>query len=121
MSSNYVLYSSLSLIFTSHSVKMYYTCTRQLFTQPQHLMQLLQRFCKYLALVARLFGGGWDNQVSVITLLMQEGLNPAVSCALQHKRNQHPVLGFQPVTGLTGFSGTRLAGCFFELKDAVWC
>lgn len=94
MSSNYMLYSSLSLIFTSHSVKMYYTCTRQLFTQPQHLMQLLQRFCKHLALVARLFGGGWDNQVSVITLLMQEGLNPAVSCALQHKEEPTSRAGF---------------------------
>lgn len=62
MSSNYMLYSSLSLMFTSHSMKMYYRHTRQLFTQPYHLVQLLRRFCKWLALVERLVGGGWDSQ-----------------------------------------------------------
>lgn len=67
MSSNYMLYSSLSLIFHSNSMKMFYTQTRQLFTQPQHLVQLLPRICKRLALVARLFGDGWDSQVSVIS------------------------------------------------------
>lgn len=46
MSSNYMLYSSLSLIFTNHSMKMYYKHARQLFTQPQHLAQLLLRLCK---------------------------------------------------------------------------
>lgn len=30
--------------------------------QPQHLIQLLLRFCKWLVLVARLFGGGWASQ-----------------------------------------------------------
>lgn len=60
MSSNYRLYSSLSLLFASHSMKMYYTHTRQLFLQPQHLTQLLPRFCKQLALLAKLFGDGWD-------------------------------------------------------------
>ena len=46
-------------------MKMYYTHTRQLFTQPQHLVQLLPKFCKRLALVARLFGDGWDSHVSL--------------------------------------------------------
>lgn len=46
---------------------MSYTHTRQLFTQPQHLVQLLPRICKQLALVAGLFGDGWDSQVSVIS------------------------------------------------------
>lgn len=64
MSSNYWLYSSLLLLFASHSMRMYCTQThtppRQLFLQPQHLTQLLPRFCKQLALLARLCGGGWD-------------------------------------------------------------
>ena len=62
ISSNYMLYSSLSLIFTSISMKMYYTHTRQLFKQPQHLVQLLPRFCKRLALPARIFGDTWDSR-----------------------------------------------------------
>lgn len=52
---------------------------------------------------------------------MQEGPNPAVSWALQRKRNQHPMLSFKPVTGLIDFSGTRLAGRFFKVEDAAWC
>lgn len=60
MSSNYRLYSSLSLLFASHSMEMYQTHThshpRQLFLQPQHLTKVLQ----VAALPARLCGGGWD-------------------------------------------------------------
>lgn len=37
-----------------------HTHSRQLFLQPQHLTQILPRFCKWLALLARMCGGGWD-------------------------------------------------------------
>lgn len=119
MSSNYMLYSSLSLIFTSYSVKMCYMrrCSRSHSTS----CSSSRGFESIWHFVARLFGGGWDGRVSVITLLVQEGLDPAVSCALQRKRNQHPGWVSSPwLVSLVSVAPDPLAA-FSNSKDAARC
>lgn len=125
MSSNCRLYSSLSLLFASHSMKMYYTHTHTrthqaaipaataLHAVPTKVSQVTGTFSKTIWRWLKL-------QVPAIICVSLKCLcrrDPAQ----QHWRDQHLLLGFKPVPGLTDFSGTRLPGCFFPVEEAAWC
>lgn len=130
MSSNYWLYFSLSLLFSSHSMKMYYTQThththKDTHTHiPQAAVPAATAphtdFTKVLQVAgtsrARMCGGGWDCRS------LQLSLWALSACA---ERTQPSSSGgtssFEPVPALTDFSGTRLPGCFFPVEEAAWC
>lgn len=123
MSSNCRLYSSLSLLFASHSMKMYYTHTHTpqaavpaataLQAAPTKVSQVTGTFSKAIWRWLKL-------QVPAIICVSLKCLcrrDPVQ----QHWWDQHLLLGFKPVPGLTDFSGTRLPGCFFPVEEAAWC
>lgn len=113
----YVFYSFLSLIFTSHSMKTCYTYQAAVHaataprTAPYKVLQVAGTSSKALWkwLVLQL------SEISRVSLTAYTG---GVFQALQHKRDQHPILSFKPVTGLIG-----LLAVFSELKmqlDVEW-